>query len=883
MDNADKLKIIIACDNTVIKMERKTIKAIHDLLYDNISEADFDSDACLTYNAYTVLDFHDISKIKDLDLQVKLHKDSGNIGMQGDIYRSDSILNGIGEVKGSIHISETNVTGEISIEYGNCYYHGDIIGESVYGGFTPIFTCTSELHCDNNDSAVHLECRFDSVITEHCSDYSIYRKLANLCKSDPLPYSKYISGWAKIGGYYRYISPRTHTSVEIPKGPGLSSESVNTVLEYINNDMCLPVFFHSLRSIILRFIKPECHAALNVQCYLEEKREKEVVEYISSIVDCFDSPNIKRRYEAENFALNQKFKIAELMPEIAGTLIKSSSDKFQLRKNDDNAQIADNKSHKYQLRKNAYSNNADKAKINGNISYKYQLRKDSKRFKNFPVFLFGEYRKKDIFNVNPPIPSLKTKIKEKNLKNMLNSDISYIFLNADNDDEKIMNFNFYAEPMQIEDTISDDLRYLIREYIVYLEDNMNCTRIISRKNKKLIRLHEEILYEIQYNAFGNFLNHLALSIYDVKCNSLDEIRDYITLFRHIKYSDVTTFYNHVKYTIEDRNFYAEEGFNVEKYNIFLNSFFQDIIDNAKITKSDEQYLYNKKKYKKSHKYINILTLYFKALENNDDEISPNIDDLTSKSNVDELWKSLIAKFAKYIVQYHERLIAQFAASMKYNTAFFKNSLDYAEKAMKAHKQECGKPTLKYCTSLLAAAHGFMHFLHERYDISEDICFTILKRVENLYKVLSYSSELRVPAPELKVQMFRNFLEDCRKFSAKAVGVKKGWSPIYTEEDAGCIMMNGKTDSIQPIGWYDINKSEFVLIKKGENSPVEVAFKKYLEKRQYDPNFIWSTFVSSELYPNEIAKGRIVPKQKCRRYDYRQTVEGKQYTVYRMKG
>lgn len=133
--------------------------------------------------------------LKETALYVNLRKCSDNTGMQGNIYSVSSTMNNFCNTKGSIHIIDSNVTGEISMEYKNHCYHGVISGKSVCGGFTPIFTCISDLHSSDNDYPVHLECTFASVITELYSDHNIYERLTALCTHNTLPYGKYIAGW----------------------------------------------------------------------------------------------------------------------------------------------------------------------------------------------------------------------------------------------------------------------------------------------------------------------------------------------------------------------------------------------------------------------------------------------------------------------------------------------------------------------------------------------------------------------------------------------------------------------------------------------------------------------------------------------------------------
>lgn len=61
------------------------------------------------------------------------------------------------------------------------------------------------------------------------------------------------------------------------------------------------------------------------------------------------------------------------------------------------------------------------------------------------------------------------------------------------------------------------------------------------------------------------------------------------------------------------------------------------------------------------------------------------------------------------------------------------------------------------------------------------------------------------------------------------------------------------DTVQPIGWYDNDKFEYLLIKTDKTCPlimqppVEIAFKKYLKENGYEYDFVWSTKAYTVYY------------------------------------
>lgn len=576
----NNLTIVIANDKSVLKMEKEIINFIYGSVKEEIPQNYTNSNDYLGYSVdFNIITSEKTGESKKISLYTELHKGECSTDMEGIISGQSKYINGFTDVRGTIHITATKVTGKISMKYNGRYYSGDIKGESVCKGFTPIFTCISDLYSDDQNSPpLHLNCNFASKITQLCSDRIFYDELSHIYNRGIIPYDKYISGWKKIGHSYRYISPETHTSIVTPKNVKLSSEKVMYALQYINSDLGMLVFFHSIRSLIFRFFKPKNHADLNINC--DSMFKEEAIKYISSIVDFFGSPNITRGIKSEKFALNHKFKITDVMPNIDG------------------------------------------------------LNKDTRLFKDFPVFLFGERRKTDIYHPDTTPQPAKTKIRQSLLKSMLSSDISYIFLNAENDDKNIMNFNYYQGINHFDNSAKFIFKHLIQEYICYLENIINCTLVISHKNKKLINLHKEIFFEARYEAFDEFLVNLRAEINYVADSNLE---DYIILCQHISYTDVIKLYEYVKYSIDCCDDDTFNLFNVSNFNKIFGEFIQDIINRSQINSRDMKYL----------ERIELFTYYFDDLDNNEAEINRMLKESIPKKDKKELKRHLKNKKSRF--------------------------------------------------------------------------------------------------------------------------------------------------------------------------------------------------------------------------------------------
>ncbi|MDE6591740.1 MAG: hypothetical protein K2K57_01575 [Oscillospiraceae bacterium] len=810
--------IVIEDNDKIIDLESKAIERIIYFLDDKLSSC---SDNALKYYSYLYLDFpkEDGDPIeKNIEFTMWKNTQTNEVCGTLDNFAQDNMQS----FKGNIRIKPTGeLGGYIDIIYKNVHFRGDITGETLTEGFSAFFTCSSVLHSDDNSMEFPLNFSCYNDITDKCSVSGICNEISKgFDNMNILPYDKYIAGWKKIGQAYRYISPDTHSTFKHFENPILSIDALNSIFKYIDNDFGMLIFAHCLKSIVMSMGKMRYYgnSILNIEgtsYAVEQEKEK---EYISSIVHSFWMPEItvNNRY-VSNFVLNRKFNVSSCMPNIG------------------------------------------------------KLKKENKEFKDFPVFLHGEYVKKDIYSSSSEAPmSLKTQISNADLKYMFNSGLSFICYNADNQSTEVVNFkqNKFVD-VTVDKQVTENIIMLVAEYINFLEKSMHHTIILSRKNTKLIERYNELLYEFRFNILGEFLSKLKRKIREL---AYDE---FIILCRHINYSDVLELYRNTVQCSESftkaSEFIAEGKFN-RNFNIFK----RDIIEKSKkrLNRTDFRYL----------ERAEICCKYFEKLNY---DIEYDFSHILPDKDYKSLNTNLKRKCKLYLQQYRERLIIKFAGSMDYNVKLFDEWSDYAKNAMNKHKHECTKTTLKYCEGLLAAAYGFTAFLREKYNIGDDICNNILYRVENLYQHIYSEDEVKTVNDTQKVQIFRAFISSCRILSGKTLGTQNGLNPIYTDEALQNIEDKDKKDTIQPIGWYDFEKDEYILIKKDKTNlsmkqpPVETVFKDYLKNEGLDSDFVWSTFVSKQLYPRGIVKGTKMSKKQCSRYDYKKTVDSKQYTVYYM--
>lgn len=801
--------IVIWDDDKIIDVEGMAINAICTSLNDNLPNSSSNE---LIYHSYIYLDFpKEVGTPIGREIKFSMKKATENDVMIGKL---DNIARLYLQLfKGEVKInSKGELGGNIEITYNGVHFTGDITGKTLTGGFSAMFTCSSVLHSDDNSMKFHLDFDCLNDITEKCSSAGICNKIFGILKmKSVLCYEKYIAGWKRIGQAYRYISPELHETLRHCEKPPYSTEALISILKCIDNDLGMLVFAHCLQSIVMSVMKPANHGILNIECSTHDRDKYET--YISSIVHSFWKPNITvNNRNVSNFVLNRKFKVSSCMANIG------------------------------------------------------KLKKDSRLFKDFPVFLHGKYIKRDIYSDTPaPLPSLKTPIANANIKHMFRSDLSFICFNADNNTPEVINFKQSRCIEPIDDTlIKRSLSCIIRDYISFLERDINNNINLSYENSKLIENYFELLYEFKFKIFKKFLNDLKKKV-ENNCQQ----KEFIILCRHMNYSDVMTFFKKTRRSPGSFS-KASEFIDQEKFDDKFDIFKKEIVDRAEQKLNSTDYRYFEK--------ADICAGYLKKLNI---DLYYDASYMMLQDDYDSLTENLNKKCKLYRKQYRERLIIRFAGSMKYNVKMFDEWSYYAKNDMKKHKQECTKPTRKYCEGLLAATYGFTLFLRERYGVEDTVCHNMLERVENMYQYLYSADEVKPLDEELKVKLFCSFLDDCRRMSADVIGSKMGLNPIYTEADLLNYDGSDKKDSMQLIGWYDTEKFEYILIKKEQNSPVETAFKKFLKKENYENDFVWSTFVSTQLYPKDIVKGTKMSGKKCCRYDYKKTIDGQKYTVYYM--
>ncbi|MBP1546974.1 MAG: hypothetical protein J6A37_10275 [Oscillospiraceae bacterium] len=702
------------------------------------------------------------------------------------------------KLEGKIKIlSDSKVTSDLKLTYHGKAYVGNVKGKYLGTDLPISFKCVGELGCENDGTKLKIYLFCVSYITHYCSEIGFHKYISEYldgCYEKTYKLTPYVSGWKKVGFAYRYISPTYHKTLKIEHPEtlkvkySLNDRQVNDVLKYIFScNLGTAVFAHSVLSICGKFFSSNAlHSALNVKCANAAYVKNNIIGYVNSITRAFWRPNSPHNNRnISNFCLNRPFKISSCMCSIEN------------------------------------------------------MKKDSRLFKHFPVFLYDYYQEKDIYNENnnKAVP-LEVKISSAELKKMLRSDISFIYFNASNSDDSLMEYICNNGDLNVRESDTDifrNLTHLIEEYIVFLEDKIN-DRIELKESDRLSELHNEIYTEFVYGYFKSFINELSGFIEEY---AEEDLEGFGLLCRHINYTDVLKFYNHERYKK------IQKEYNGTTMRDMVRTFINDVTG-RKADVTDINFMSNLEWYRY---YKDILkNLNNDIYENNKIDRIISVLERGLSIRIDELEALLENKLKKYKEMYRYSLIMKFAHSADYDVNCIKQYHKQAKQMIKDTNIVCHKNIRQYCEYLLAAMLSFTDFLKDKYKLSDEGCEIITNSVMGLSGYLNIRGVSKKLDDDLRTKLFCDFLNESWNGSFNINSDSACATKIYAPDDIN----EGNYDD--PMGWIDpCNSNTLLLIKKGEGSPVEIAFRRYLEDKGYDSIFVWSTFVSKNLSGNGIVK------------------------------
>lgn len=310
---------------------------------------------------------------------------------------------------------------------------------------------------------------------------NIYKDIENDFLGKEYAINSICSGWHKIFGEYRYISP---LSLSTAKSPKMSKENFEKTLNGIlKSDYKLLVFFFSIYSMCKSFLSDSKNPiALNI---LTNDENHNAALNIARTLSTYTS--FKYRQELyDSFCVNSTFKPQNYMKQQIGLAMgKEVNPEAKYGKFRDCVIVS---SGKY-------------------VSNKYDRKDESSE---------------TIF------------ISESLLNKKLNSKCTNIFFNLENQSNHFITYTPNNNDLIQADCSDLCISDLIKSFITYIEKNINLWGI-QLCNKQLKEIHNKIIYEVNTNDFE--ITSLNFMIYIIS-NYMNE-KDFV---QKIRYSDMVELY-----------------------------------------------------------------------------------------------------------------------------------------------------------------------------------------------------------------------------------------------------------------------------------------------------------------------------------------------------
>lgn len=670
--------------------------------------------------------------------------------------------------------SNKKIKSDIKLSYGSKNYSGATESKACPGKFLPMIDLEFDLICGSDNDKHTLKIQIISIITAISDESSLCNKAKKIYKQslhsvDENHIFEYFTNlssarWTKTGKSCCYMLPDQPNSLLVKQYA--SDNDASCVLKYLTQHrLGVLIFAYAVFSINRKFLENREYQSFILNLDYPSQM-KDVTNYIKSIVYAFWKPNKEDSRGVSNFCINRAFNITNCLRLISNTHC------------------------------------------------------DKRNFKHFPVFLCDAYTNEDVLG-NARIKVHDIRLSKHQLDPLLKSDISFITLNAKNDDEHILQYDCRSDFLMqcgIGDGITEKIRKLVHDYIAYIESNINSTVIISAKSKTVTTLHNELHNEFATNGFEEFLEYLRNEINNISIDdSQDTIDEYVNFCRFVNFSDVVQLYKH-KDIVDamDKKDHAK----IKK----LFNTFKRRIANMKSNNHDTdfEFLYDIKTYR-----------YAKAIENDydttteDEYFSSNKIDTTLyesiiKKRLKEFKSKLKQKFEKFSEKYRYGLIVKFANNAGFKFPYYKAEIEAANELLATKYANCCAELRNDYAYILASMLHFNNYLKNRFNIPEELMTSFTKKINSMPDYLYIAKKPKTIDFELMTKLFCDFISEGFDLSL----------PIHQKTEVGsyielyspnCAESDNKKELI---GWIVSNNHNILKLQKetiASHSPVFIEF------------------------------------------------------------
>lgn len=718
---------------------------------------------------------------------------------------------------------------DIELHYMNEIYSGNgKIGE-IPGIYPPYISIEAKVLCKKDNSEHTLKIMLVSIIIDTFSEAALNSNIEYLLEEKsnqnggkPAIFytDSYTAGWRKMLWNCVYLRPDSHSSVSVEDS--LSVDDVEYVLKYITQSRVgLLAFSYGIFSINRILFEHRNYESFILNMKYTQINEN-VMKHLLSIFHAFWKPDISNSSRGiSNFSINRRFNINKCMKTIKN------------------------------------------------------LRKYQNKFKYFPIFLVYAAQKEDPLG-NPTQKHRNIKLSTENLEHLLDSHISFVTLNAHNDDERILQYDCECETdLDSRITINDAKIYytkrLIDEYILFAEQDLNRTVYITSKDKnKLSEVHNEIYNEFAYDLFQQFIKSLYFeATHSVTINSSQATIDaFVDFCRLIDYANLLKLYKYNEYRTAHEN--NDDDKIKELFAKFIANIstltYNDNKEDEKIKEDIDLYKYLLS-LEEEGEYDDDMFNFFGQKEKPD----PNL--LQEKLNVCK--EKLKNKFLDYRDKYRHSLILRCAKVADYNFPIDYYNMKKAENDLSKDKSTYCKDVQKYYRYILASMYRFIKFLEVKCHIPEETLSDMTKKLTDMSDFLSITNKPKhINNNELLLKLFCEFLSECQP-GTELFDARDG---KYLE-----LFAPGNDETKNSIGWIksdDKNTIKPIKKKNPLDAPLFIEFDKYLKGKNYSYSMNWKTFVDDYLHTNGIAMGSPTTKNRFR-YNFKLTINEIQHSIYIM--
>lgn len=597
------------------------------------------------------------------------------------------------------------------------------------------------------------------------------------------------TGWHKIFGQYRYISPLTFKT--IPEDADIeSTDRISTALQAVGmSDYNTLMFCFSLYSLGRSLLTGNAKEPIALNIISNACSHDEAINIARNILDPVTMLYNEKYSEdfCNNYAFSPKKYLIKLVPELRREPIRLKIHYGRFR----DITVVSSGKH--------VSNRYDKT---------------------------SEYESCTISN--------------NMLQNKLKSERSYVFFNLQNTSQNIISYEPRERDLEIIRTeqnsniLKESSNLLINCMILFMEKDMNKWRLkIDKKNLK--SLHKDIVEEANTQFFKRFTkliiyeslkklknsNYRAEFLQKLNLNDLIEVynSEFIkNSYRNMSQDEIERESNKIENMLID--YVMENSLHRGKTLRLFGRVIDDvgyrlIYDEDEIEKYTS---FEELTRKKQHKVV-------KEIVQDRNALNEQLDELT------DIW------FDEYLAGLMKKMFVYTEISKP------KKLRDFQKKALNVLKNSAGlsNEMSKILKNFYAMSLYFSEFISDRYPECRELCDKMLERLLKILERTESGSNKRLLDVNSTALVFSDFILESGSLSLEKAGGEKNNAPLYYTDGNGGLI-NGTA------GVYKARENQLCYYSSGDS--MNIAFENYLNVKGYATDISIKRCISDVLVPEK---------------------------------